>query len=80
MMIIGSFGVSAVLVYGAIRSPLAQPRNLVGGHVLSAVIGVTAVQVLGGQPRLASALVVSTAIALMHFTKTLPPPGEGPRP
>ncbi|GAB6194677.1 hypothetical protein JCM39068_44380 [Desulfocastanea catecholica] len=50
MMIIGSFGASAVLIYGAIRSPLAQPRNLLGGHILSAVIGVTAFQVFGGQP------------------------------
>ena len=38
--IIGSFGASAVLIYGAVRSPLAQPRNLVGGHIISAVIGV----------------------------------------
>ena len=75
IMIIGSFGASAVLVYGAIRSPLAQPRNLIGGHVLSAVIGVAAFQFLGGQPWLASALAVSTAIALMHLTKTLHPPG-----
>ncbi len=38
VMIIGSFGASAVLIYGAIRSPLAQPRNLIGGHVFSAII------------------------------------------
>ena len=75
VMIIGSFGASAVLVYGAIRSPLAQPRNLIGGHVLSAVIGVAAYQILGQQPWLASATAVSTAIALMHLTKTLHPPG-----
>ena len=42
IMIIGSFGASAVLAYGAIRSPLAQPRNLIGGHVLSAIVGVAA--------------------------------------
>ncbi len=29
VMVIGSFGASAVLIYGAIKSPLAQPRNLV---------------------------------------------------
>jgi CBS-domain-containing membrane protein len=75
IMIIGSFGASAVLVYGAIRSPLAQPRNLIGGHVLSAIVGVAAYQYLGGQPWLASALAVSVSIALMHLTKTLHPPG-----
>ena len=74
-MIIGSFGASAVLIYGAIRSPLAQPRNLVGGHVLSAIIGVTAFKLFGQQPWLAASLAVSTAIALMHLTKTLHPPG-----
>ena len=74
-MIIGSFGASAVLIYGAIRSPLAQPRNLLGGHILSAIIGVTAFQLLGGQPWLAAAIAVSTSIAVMHLTKTLHPPG-----
>lgn len=75
LMLIGSFGASAVLIYGAIRSPLAQPRNLLGGHILSAFIGVTASQWLGGQPWLAAAVAVSTSIALMHLTKTLHPPG-----
>jgi CBS-domain-containing membrane protein len=75
MMIIGSFGASAVLIYGAIRSPLAQPRNLLGGHILSAFIGVTAFQWLGGEPWMAAAVAVSTSIALMHLTRTLHPPG-----
>jgi CBS-domain-containing membrane protein len=75
VMIIGSFGASAVLIYGAIRSPLAQPRNLIGGHVLSAIIGVAAYKLLPGDPWLASSLAVSTAIAAMHATKTLHPPG-----
>jgi CBS-domain-containing membrane protein len=75
MMIIGSFGASAVLIYGAIRSPLAQQRNLLGGHILSAIIGVTAFQLLGDQTWLAAAMAVSTSIALMHLTKTLHPPG-----
>jgi len=75
IMVIGSFGASAVLIYGAIRSPLAQPRNLIGGHVLSAIVGVTAFQLFSQQPWLASSIAVSTAIALMHLTKTLHPPG-----
>lgn len=74
-LLIGSFGASAVLVYGAIRSPLAQPRNLLGGHILSAFIGVTAHLWLGGEPWLAAAVAVSVAIAVMHLTKTLHPPG-----
>lgn len=72
---IGSLGASAVLVYGAVRSPLAQPRNLVGGHIISALVGVTSWQLLGGELWLAQAVAVATAIALMHLTKTLHPPG-----
>jgi len=75
MMLMGSFGASAVLVFGAIRSPLAQPRNLVGGHVLSALVGVACYQWLGGIPEVAIATAVATAIALMHATRTLHPPG-----
>jgi CBS-domain-containing membrane protein len=74
-LLIGSFGATAVLVYGAIRSPLAQPRNVLGGHVLSALIGVCAQEILGATPWLAAAVAVATAIAAMHLTKTLHPPG-----
>ncbi len=73
--LIGSFGATAVLVYGAIRSPLAQPRNVVGGHVVSAVVGVACQQLVGDVPGLAAPLAVATAIALMHLTRTLHPPG-----
>jgi len=75
VMVIGSFGASAVLIYGAINSPLAQPRNLVGGHIISAIIGVTCYKIFPSQMWLASSLAVATAIALMHATKTLHPPG-----
>ncbi len=75
VMLIGSFGASAVLAYGAIRSPLAQPRNLIGGHLISAFVGVTVYKVFAGQLWLAAPLAVATAIALMHATKTLHPPG-----
>lgn len=75
IMLIGSFGASAVLIYGAIKSPLAQPRNFVGGHVISAIIGVTCYKMFPSQMWLASSLAVAVAIAVMHATKTLHPPG-----
>lgn len=75
MMIVGSFGASAVLIYGAIKSPLAQPRNLLGGHFFSALIGVASYQLLHDHLWLASGVAVATAIAFMHATKTLHPPG-----
>jgi CBS domain-containing membrane protein len=75
LFLIGSFGASAVLVYGATNSPLAQPRNLVGGHVISAVVGVTLHKLIPGEIWLSSALAVSTAIVMMQITKTVHPPG-----
>ncbi len=75
VMIIGSFGASAVLIYGAIHSPLAQPRNLLGGHFISALIGVSCYKLFPELVWLASPLAVATAIAVMHLTKTLHPPG-----
>lgn len=74
-LIIGSFGASAVLAYGAVRSPLAQPRNLIGGHIISAVIGVLVFKLLHQYPWAAEAVAVATAIAVMHATRTLHPPG-----
>jgi len=75
LLIVGSFGASAVLIYGAIKSPLAQPRNLVGGHVFSALVGVASYQIFHDYIWLAAAVSVATAIAVMHATRTLHPPG-----
>ncbi len=75
LLIVGSLGASAVLVFGAVKSPLAQPRNLLGGHLLSALVGVTAAKLCLPHLWLAAALAVSVSIALMHATKTLHPPG-----
>jgi CBS-domain-containing membrane protein len=74
MLLIAPFAASAVLVFGAIKSPLAQPRNVLGGHVLSALVGVAFFKVLYQEPWLASALAAATVIVLMHATKTLHPP------
>lgn len=75
IFLIGSFGASAVLIFGATNSPLAQPRNLIGGHLVSAIIGVCVHKLFPDQLWLASALAVSLAIVGMQITKTLHPPG-----
>ena len=75
VLLIGSFGASSVLIYGVINSPLAQPRNLIGGHVFCALIGVTVHKILPNEVWLSSALAVSISIVLMQITKTLHPPG-----
>ena len=75
IFLIGSFGASSVLVYGSIHSPLAQPRNLIGGHVISALIGVTAYKLFPDMLWLSAPFAVSLSIVLMQITKTLHPPG-----
>ncbi len=75
VLLIASFGASATLLFGAVQSPLAQPRNLVGGHLLSALVGVTAVKLLSPHLFLAAGLAVGGSIALMLATRTLHPPG-----
>ena len=74
LLLIASFGASAVLIYAAIKSPLAQPRNLIGGHVLSAFIGVICFKLFGDVVWFAGAMAVSCAIAAMLATRTLHPP------
>lgn len=73
--LITSFGATAVLVHAAPNSPLAQPRNVIGGHIVSAVVGVLTAQFLPLEPVWLAAIAVSTAIAAMHLTHTLHPPG-----
>lgn len=77
LFVLGSFGASAVLIYGHTQSPLAQPRNVVGGHVLSAIVGVTFCMLIPWPDWewLAGALAVSCSIIVMQLTRTVHPPG-----
>lgn len=63
VLLIGSFGASAVLIYGAPHLPLSQPRNLIGGHLVSALSGVFFAQMFVSLPvEFTAALAVATAI------------------
>ena len=75
VFLLGSFGASAVLVYGAIQSPLAQPRNLVGGHVVSAIVGVSVAKFFPDIIWLTAPFSVAISIVAMQITRTLHPPG-----
>src|SRR4051812_30095496 len=75
LFLIGSFGASSVLIYGIINSPLAQPRNLIGGHIICAITGVAIHKLYPNELWLSSSLSVSVSIVLMQITKTLHPPG-----
>ncbi len=77
LLLMGTFGASAMLLFGAPQVPFAQPRNVAGGHVVSALVGITAYTLFGEASHLGPALAVAGAIAAMHATGTLHPPGGG---
>ena len=69
-LLLPSFGASAVLLYGACHVPMAQPRNVIGGHLVSAFAGVTTYQLLGNS-WWAITLGVTISIIMMTITNTL---------
>lgn len=76
VLLIAPFGASCVLLFALPQSPLAQPRNVIGGHILSALMGLIVLTLLGNGP-LACAVGVGLAIAVMQFSGTLHPPAGG---
>ncbi len=72
--IVASMGAAAVLLYAAPHSPLTQPWAFVGGHLISATVGVTCAQWVPDL-FLASGLAVGLAIYAMHQLNCLHPPG-----
>lgn len=73
-LIAAPFGATAVLVFAVPDSPLAQPRNVIGGNCIGAIVCITLVYCFGAAPWV-MALAVATAIKLMQLTRTLHPPG-----
>jgi CBS-domain-containing membrane protein len=67
------FATSIVLVMGSPEAEPAQPRALVGGHLVSAAVGLLLLQVTGPGPW-AAATAVGLAIIAMHATRTFHPP------
>jgi len=75
-LLAASFGASCVLVFAIPQSPLARPKNVIGGHLISTLVGLILLFTLGASP-LTMALGVGLAIALMQATETLHPPAGG---
>lgn len=75
-LLIAPFGASCVLLFALPGSPLARPRNVIGGHFLSALMGLIVLNTLGPGV-LSCAIGVGLAIAVMQFTGTLHPPAGG---
>ncbi|MDR2502777.1 MAG: HPP family protein [Deltaproteobacteria bacterium] len=74
-LLLGSFGASGLIIFGAPHSEFARARSVVGGQVISSLVGVSVFMLLEGRPILAAALAVSLALAAMRLTGTLHPPG-----
>jgi len=73
-LMIPSFGASVIVLHTACHISIAQPRNVVGGHVISAFSGVSVYQLFGND-WWAITLAVILAMVLMLLTGTLHPPG-----
>lgn len=71
---VAPMGASAVLLFGVPNSPLAQPWSIVGGNLISALVGVT-VALWIPNPALACGVAACISIALMFRLRCLHPPG-----
>ncbi|MHA6719961.1 HPP family protein [Sphingomonas sp. RS6] len=76
ILLVAPIGASAVLVFAVPSSPLAQPWRVIGGNVVSALVGTLVAQWLG-HDALAAGVAVGLAIAAMSLTGSLHPPGGG---
>ncbi len=76
LWVIAPFGATTILVFGSPYSPMAQPRNVILGHILTTVIGLTVYHILD-----VSALSLSLALGISLFsmliTRTMHPPAGG---
>jgi CBS-domain-containing membrane protein len=72
-LLVAPFGASTVLLFGHPKSPLAQPRNVILGNSLAALVSVACVAWLGPAPWVMG-LAVGTAIALGQLARCLHPP------
>ena len=76
--LIPPFGASMVLVMAVHESPLAKPKNILLGHIISALSGVIILYLIGDN-FLALGIAVALAVFVMIFTDTIhPPAGANP--
>ncbi len=73
-LLVASMGATAVLVFAVPHGALAQPWPVLGGHVISAVVGVLCARWIA-DPRIAAPLAVGAAIGAMYYLRCVHPPG-----
>ena len=71
---IASMGASALLMFAVPASPMAQPWTLIGGNLVSGLVGVSCAQWIEN-PDLAAAIAIALSIGAMYPLRCLHPPG-----
>ncbi|KRG71684.1 HPP family protein [Pseudoxanthomonas dokdonensis] len=74
MMMLASMGASAVLLFAVPQGALSQPWAVLGGHLMSAAVGVSCQKLFPGHAW-TGALAVGVAVASMHYLRCIHPPG-----
>lgn len=74
LWLVAPIGASAVLIFAVPTSPLAQPWPVIGGNMLSALVGVLAANLIAS-PIVAASVAVGLAIGVMSKLRCLHPPG-----
>lgn len=74
ILLIASMGASAVLLFAVPHGALSQPWALVGGHLVSAIIGVSCAKLVPNA-LIAAPLAVGLAVGAMHYLRCIHPPG-----
>ncbi|PHI35405.1 HPP family protein [Pseudoalteromonas sp. GCY] len=78
IFLMAPLGATAVLVFGVPESPLAQPKNVIFGHIITAIIGIIFAQYIGVN-EFTLALATGLGVFSMLVTKTThPPAGANP--
>ncbi|MGF1935555.1 MULTISPECIES: HPP family protein [unclassified Nostoc] len=72
-LLMAPFGATSVLIFGVPDSPLAQPRNVIGGNLVAALVSLTVLHLFGSSP-FTMGMAVATAIGMMQLTRTVHPP------
>lgn len=77
-LVLGSFGASCVFIFGLPEAPFSQPRNVIGGHLISSATGLAVYSLFGAQPW-ALGIALGLAIMLMFATRMVhAPAGSNP--
>ena len=77
IFLIASFGSTMVLLYGYPESPFAQPKNIILGHFLTALIGIIFLNFVSLPIFLNIPLAVGFGVMFMILFKVTHPPAGG---